>query len=508
MEAENVPPEYKQPYIELLEHWKELSILTSLSELLSWDQETYLPRTGISLRAEQQSILARLIHNRKVNDELYRLLQILKDGVESTRISGIAAANIHQAIEEVDRERRVPVRLTEAIAEHASVACEIWREARAKSDFAIFAPALERMITLKIEMAESIGYDRDPYEALFNAFEPSLTLQELDVLFGDLKRKLVPFIQEILARPRQSDTFVFSEAYGVKKQTQLSRLVLEQMGFDFSAGRLDAATHPATYGMGPTDVRLSTRYNKRYLGEAILATIHEGGHGLLEQGINPNFLGLPIGSVKSWGLHESQSRLWEVWIGRSLALWEYLWPSIKKLFPRPTLGKCAHDFFRIVNRVQPSCIRISADPATYNLHVLLRYELERKMIAREVTVSELPHLWNALMREYIGIVPPNDAQGVLQDIHWSVGLIGYFPTYTIGNIASAAIFRAAKREIPLDDQIRRGDLRILNNFLREKIYQHGNLYTLKEVLSRLGESLSVNTFMDVLTERMSQVHTL
>lgn len=494
----------RQLYAQFLALFKEWSDLQGIRSLIEWDEETYMPKEGVRIRADQKALLAKLAHERLADPEFLSVLYRLADSALGNS-GGEEAANIRVALMLAERERRVPAKLDSEIASHDSVASDVWREARQKSDFALFAPALEKTIRLQSEKAEAIGYETEPYEALFAEYEPGMSIPEVDAVFADLRSKLVPFVAKLLSLPNQPDDSILYQSYSIRKQEELSRYALELMGYDFNRGRLDVTTHPFCSSWGPWDVRLTTRYRGDYFGDAIFSAIHEGGHGLYEQGVDERYYGMPVGLVLSLGLHESQSRFWEAWVGRSSEFWQFLWPTMNELFPEVAYAG-ADRIFRAVNKPQRSFIRVDSDPVTYNLHIMLRYEIERKILKGEVKVSELPELWNSLMQQYVGITPRNDAEGVLQDVHWSQGFFGYFPTYTLGNIASAVIWEAMARVMPVRDLIRDGKLYALRDWLREAIHRYGSTYTLRETLQRLGASLDVDAFMRVLKARMSEVY--
>lgn len=495
----------KDTYQEFLACWKEIAVLNSVAEHLAWDQEIYLPAKAVSVRGDQQQVLARLVHEQMASGKLWELVERLYDGVLAGSIEGLAKANVCAARRKVERARRVPAKLIEEMAALAPVSLESWREARQKSDFSIFRENLRKIIRLERELAEAIGYQNHPYEALLAGYEPGIGMEELDKIFTDLERELPGFVRMLAELPNQPNFPSTGEKYAISRQKVLSEIVLARMGFDFSRGRIDISTHPFTADSAPDDVRLTTRYRIENPMDGLYSAIHEGGHGLFAQGIDQKHLWTPVGGVESFGLHESQSRFWEVWIGRSSQFWEWLWPFFTALFSHEAEWR-PKEFFRAVNRVERTAIRVDSDPVTYNLHILLRYKIEQKLIGGDLEVDDLPGYWNELMQKYIGITPASDAQGVLQDIHWAGGDFGYFPTYTLGNIASAAIFQRMEQDLEIKEIIRRGELVLIKDWLGQNIHRHGGTYLLKEALDRIGAPLSVDTFMSVLKKRMNEVY--
>lgn len=489
-----------------LDLWHEIILLDGISLQLEWDSRTYMPYRGGELRGEQRALVESLRHRRLIDVELFVVLQRLGEEISTGSLDARTVANVREATRLVTRARRIPVDLVGEIAKHEEVSHAAWLIARQNKDFSFFSGPLEKMIGLKKNLAEAIGWVEEPYEALFAEYEPGLSLGEVDTVFANLRQELVPLVQRVLANDWQPASGVLCGLYEERKQEALFRFILTNMGFDFSCGRLDISEHPFCCGMSPWDVRCTTRYRGKDFGGAFFSTIHEAGHGLFHQGIDPEHFGTPMGQVYSLGLHESQSRFWEVWVARSKEFWQFLWLRMQNLFPEEIQGKSSRDLFLAVNKVARTPVRTESDPTTYNLHVMLRYEIERSIFKGEVAVGDLPALWNQKMKEYLGIVPEDDLQGILQDVHWSAGYFGYFPTYTLGNIASAVIFEAAQRDLWFEKYIQVGSLLGLRRWLREKVHRHGSLYGLRETLYRLGGSLDPAIFMRVLKKRLSEVY--
>ena len=387
---------------------------------------------------------------------------------------------------------------------------EAWIEAREKSDFALFLPWLEKIVALKKEVAERVGYEGAMYNALLDEYEPYARAEEIAPVFAQLKEQLVPLVEQITATGRYPARGVLDQEYPIEQQELLGQQVLADMGFDLEAGRLDLAVHPFCAGTSRDDVRLTTRYSADWLPGSLFGTIHEAGHGLYEQGLPADAIGTPAGASVSLGIHESQSRLWENMVGRSKAFWMHYLPKLRALFPQQLSAVDLDAFYAAVNQVEPSLIRVEADEVTYNLHILLRFELECDLIEGRVAVAELPEVWNERMEQYLGIRPPDDARGVLQDTHWSCGLLGYFPTYTLGNLYAAQFFHQAHQDLPdLEAQIAQGELGPLKTWLNEKIHARGARATASELVEEVtGAKLSADYFIDYLWEKFGALYGL
>ena len=387
---------------------------------------------------------------------------------------------------------------------------EAWIEAREKSDFALFLPWLEKIVALKKEVAERVGYEGAMYNALLDEYEPYARAEEIAPVFAQLKEQLVPLVEQITATGKYPARGVLDQEYPIEQQELLGQQVLADMGFDMEAGRLDLAVHPFCAGTSRDDVRLTTRYSADWLPGSLFGTIHEAGHGLYEQGLPADAIGTPAGASVSLGIHESQSRLWENMVGRSKAFWTHYLPKLRALFPQQLSAVDLDAFYAAVNQVEPSLIRVEADEVTYNLHILLRFELECDLIEGRVAVAELPEVWNERMEQYLGIRPPDDALGVLQDTHWSCGLLGYFPTYTLGNLYAAQFFHQAHQDLPdLEAQIAQGELGPLKTWLNEKIHARGARATASELVEEVtGAKLSADYFIDYLWEKFGALYGL
>jgi carboxypeptidase Taq len=481
--------------------------LDRAAQVLEWDQQTYMPAAGAPARAEQVATLRRLAHERYTAPEVGRLLAELgRDGALGDYDSD-AASLVRVNRREHDRKRRVPAELVAEIARAGSLALAAWEEARAASDYGRFRPHLERMVQLKRRWAECFG-PGEPYDALLQDYEPGMTAAQVRAILAELKAGLVPLVQATAGRAEAVDDACLQHECDDQKQWNLALEAIQCVGFDLAAGRQDRSAHPFTTHFSHRDVRLTTRVLPDRLASALYSSLHEAGHGLYEQGVGPALARTWLDQGASLGMHESQSRLWENHVGRSRAFWRFFFPRVQAAFPDQMAGQSAESLFRAVNKVEPSLIRTEADEVTYDLHIMLRVELEQEMLAGRVAFADLPAIWNERMRAYLGVTPPNDAAGVLQDIHWADGYLGYFATYTLGNILAAQFFAQARRELPeLEAQHGRGEFAPLLGWLREKIYRHGRKFTLNELVQRVtGGPLSTGPYLEYLRAKYGEIY--
>ncbi|HCQ30437.1 MAG TPA: carboxypeptidase [Flavobacteriales bacterium] len=485
---------------------QQLADISHAASVLNWDQEVYMPSKGAQFRAQQLSTLAGLHHQFFASDELGEILNELN---QDDSLTFEQKRNVQLTLKDYTDNKKYTTEFVQKMSKTVSEAFIAWQEAKQKADFTIFAPKLKELVKLKREECEILGYTNHPYDALLDQYEPGITVAELDEIFEGVKEQLVPFVKEIFAAP-QNDESVMFQHYDKDKQWQFSLDLLKDMGYDFDAGRQDISTHPFTTSFSPQDVRVTTRVNENDLSEIIWSTIHEGGHALYEQGLLPEYYGLPQGSACSLGIHESQSRLWENNVGRSLAYWQYQFEKLKKYFPEQLKNYTEEDFYKAMNIVKPSLIRTNADEVTYHFHILIRYEIEKELIAGNFEVDELPALWNKKYRDYLGIDVPSDDKGVLQDIHWSHGSFGYFPTYSIGSFYAAQFFQQANKEIEgLENMIQKGDTSKLLEWLREKIHKHGRIFEANQLCEKVtGEKLNFSYFMDYAQKKYRSLYNL
>lgn len=456
----------------LLELWREYALIRRTSALLEWDQETCMPPAGAGARAAELECLAGLAHERLTAPALGEALALLEQWAEE--LDPLEAAQVREAARARGRALRLPRALVEALARAAAEGLESWRAARELGEFSLFQPALERMLALKREQAGLLKpAGGEAYDGLLDEFEPGLTAERTARLFAGLEAPLVGLLERVRSSRRRVDESPFQGDLPREGQLAFGRRVLEAMGFDFEAGRLDASTHPFCSGHGPGDARITWRASATDLRPCFFGLVHEAGHALYEQGLDPALDLTPAGAAVSLGVHESQSRLWENLVARSRPFWEAFAPALRECLP---LAADPEGLFLAANAVRPSPIRVEADEVTYNLHILLRFELERALLAGRLEPADLPGAWDEGMERRLGIRPAHAGEGALQDIHWAMGLFGYFPTYTIGNLYAAHLHAAAAKEIDgLEDRIGRGELGALREWLRIKVHRHGSL---------------------------------
>lgn len=473
---------------------------------LQWDQETYLPPAAAGFRAGQLSTLMGISHQLFTGADTENLLQGLKAGVGLTEIQ---KRNVELVAEEYQKQKKYPTEFVEQMSHAVSAAFNAWQEAKKNDNYKHFAPFLQKLIEFKKKECDLLGYEAHPYNALLDLHERKCTVDELDVLFADVRKQLVPFVQKI-AKAKQVDNSFFFQEFDTDKQWDFGLGLLQQMGFDFKRGRQDISSHPFTTTLSQDDVRVTTRINKNDFSEMIWSCIHEGGHALYEQGLLPEHYGMPLGEAVSLGIHESQSRLWENNVGRSLAYWKGNMKHAQQYFPEQLKNVTPEMFFKGMNRVEPSFIRTNADELTYHFHVMIRYEIEKAIFEDKLKVEELPEYWNAKYKEYLGIDVPNDTKGVLQDVHWSHGSFGYFPTYSLGSFYAAQFFAQAGKEISgLEAKIEVGDFSELLAWLRSKIHVHGKRYTAAELCVQItGEKLNFNHFMAYAQNKFGTIYDL
>lgn len=468
-------------YDELIRLSREEAILASCVDVLEWDEETVLPRAGVAHRSEQLALLAGLLHEQSVDPRVDELLSALEGSDLVADPESPAAVNVRELRRAYDRERRLPRRLVEETARVTALAQQAWADAREGSDFARFRPWLERQLALAREEADAVGYPETRYDALLEDYEPGVTTAQVAALFRSLRGELVPLVQAMAERrvsPLRRD-------YPVDRQRIFGEAVANAVGFDFDRGRMDTSVHPFCTGLGPGDCRITARYTAADFGSGFFTVLHEVGHALYEQGLDPEHYGTPMGEAASLGLHESQSRLWENFVGRSLGFWQHFFPRARGVFHEALHDVRLDAFVAALNRVECSPTRIEADEVTYNLHILIRFEIEQALLSGDLPVRELPGAWADHYRGALGIVPANDREGCLQDGHWAEGLLGYFPTYALGNVYAAQLVAAATRDLgDLDAQFARGDFGGLLGWLRERIHRHGQRFSAAELVER------------------------
>ncbi len=487
---------------------EEVSDLNYVSALLGWDQQTYMPQGGAEARGNQMALIGRLAHEHGTSPELGRLLDELKPYAASLDPDSDDARLVKVTARDFDKATRVPSSHIVEFARATTLGQQAWMEARQKSDFTIFRPHLEKIVALRQEYASFFPDFEHPYDALLDDFEPGMKTADVKTIFAGLRPKQVELIQAISAKPQVSDAFLhqpFEEA----RQRKFGEEVITKFGFDWKRGRQDKSAHPFTTEFGINDVRITTRVDPDFLNPMLFGSMHECGHGLYSLGSTPELERTGLERGASLAVHELQSRLWENLVGRSLPFWEYFYPRLQHVFPQLD-GVSLKKFYKGINKVQPSLIRVEADEATYNLHIMLRLEIEIALLEGQVAVKDLPAVWNSKMQEYLGITPPDDATGVLQDIHWSGGMLGYFSTYALGNLISAQLWEKINQDIPdLSDQIRSGKFEALLAWLREKIHRHGAKFEPQELVEKVtGSRIDAAAYMRYLRKKFGEIYEL
>ncbi|MBW5448312.1 carboxypeptidase M32 [Cohnella sp. CFH 77786] len=484
-----------------------MSHYSSMLSLASWDQQTKAPHKGKVYFAKARGTLSTELFRLATSDRMGALLDVLTGAEAGAQLDEPTRAAVRERKREFDQKKKIPESLHKEFTIHTANARTVWEEARRQNDFAKFRPTLERTVEYVRQYAELYGYEKHPYDAHLDQYEPGLTVQQLDRIFGTLREQTVRLLDRIRGSSDQPRD-VFEGDFDIAQQEKFNLYLLPRLGYDLDAGRLDVTAHPFACTINVGDVRITTRYFANDPRSSLFATIHETGHAIYEQGINPEFEGSVISGGVSLGIHESQSRFLENMVGRSLPFWERYFDDYKRYFPGKFDGVSARDFYRSVNIVKPSYIRVEADEVTYNLHVMIRYEIEKGLVEGTVEVKDLPAIWNAKMREYLGVEPPTDTEGVLQDVHWSYGAFGYFPTYSLGNLYSAQIRRTILKQFPdFEDIVRRGEFAPIREWLRENIHRHGSVYMPAELIERVtGEPLNPEYLVRYFEEKYSDIY--
>jgi carboxypeptidase Taq len=487
----------------------EVADLSNASSLLGWDQQTYMPIGGGEARGQQLATIDKIAHQKATSDEVGKLLDDLKREFKDSDPSSDDAAMVRVAARDYNKKLRVP---SEFVAERAIVttkAFEAWAEARSKSDFSIFKPQLEKVLELVKKYVSFFPPGDNPYDALLDDYEPGMKTAEVQAIFNGLRPKQVELVKEIATRPQVKDNFLHKK-YNENKVWDFSAGVSREFGYDWSRGRMDRAPHPFESSFSINDVRITNRFEPTNPLATLFSAMHEAGHAMYEQGVDPVFERTCLAHGTSLAIHESQSRMWENLVGRSMPFWEYFYPRLKKAFPSQLDGVGLKNFYRAINKVEPSLIRVNADESTYNLHIMLRLEIEIAMVEGKIAINDLPEIWNSKMKEYLGVTPPNDALGVLQDIHWSIGSIGYFSTYALGNLVSAQLWEKINKDIKdLDDQIRKGKFDGLLGWLRANIHKYGRKYDPQTLVQKVtGSKITPEPYVRYLKTKYSDIYGL
>ncbi|TDF99539.1 carboxypeptidase M32 [Paenibacillus piri] len=478
--------------------------------LMYWDMRTGAPKKGIPARSEVVGVLSGELFKMSVSDEMGELLASLSEADKFSALGRTEQTMVTECRKDYDRSKKIPPQKYQEYVVLTSQAESVWEEAKHEADYAKFQPYLEKIVATNLEFIELWGYEGHKYNTLLDMYEPGMTVAKLDEVFGALREKVVPLLASIQASPHKPESGFLRQNFEKDKQKAFSLYILKQMGYDFEAGRLDETVHPFATGLNPGDVRITTRYLPDDVNSALFGTIHEGGHALYEQNISPELIGTPLCTGTSMGIHESQSRFWENMIGRSRPFWNRYYRDLQANYPGQFDRVAVEDFYRATNEVKPSLIRIEADELTYNLHIMVRYEIEKGLFSGAVSVADLPEVWNEKYKDYLGVVPSNNGEGVLQDVHWAGGAFGYFPSYALGNMYAAQMMRTIRKELPdFDGLIGAGNLLPIKDWLADKVYRYGKSLTPTEIITSVtGEELNPDYLVQYFEHKFGDIYKL
>lgn len=473
--------------------------------LLHWDKEINLPSKGAGFRAQQLATLSGISHEIFTNPEFGALLKKLAEN--PSELSAQEQRNIQLTLKNYQRGEKFDKAFVMRRSRVLSTAYDAWVKARAANDFSLYQSELNDVVALKLEEAEIVGYEDHPYDALLDEYEPGAKTKDLTLLFKEVREQLVDFVKELKSFTQVDDQFLYQK-FDKDQQWQFGLDLLKNMGYDFEAGRQDISPHPFTSTFSPMDVRVTTRIEENNFGNMTWSCIHEGGHALYEQGLPAEQYGLPLGKAVSLGIHESQSRLWENNVGRSLPYWKAHYPKLQKTFSTPLNDVSLERFYQGINKINPSLIRTESDELHYHFHILIRFEIEKGLMEGKLKANDLKEIWNDRYKSYLDLDVPDDRSGILQDIHWAYGSLGYFPTYSLGSFYAAQFFHQAKKDIPgLTEQIQSGENQVLLQWLRKEIHQHGQFYSAEDLCKKVtGEKLNFNYFMDYAREKYLKIY--
>ena len=484
--------------------------LQRAAALLSWEQQTYMPSGGAKARSEQLATLQGLSHRLFIADEIGGLINDLKNTSVQWDYDTDEASLLRLVERQYERERKIPSQLVAELASTTALAQEAWALARQNDDYPVFQPHLQKVIELTRQQAECFAPYENLYDPLLDKYEPGMKTSEVQMMFDGMKEELIQLVDAINSRSDEvSNTILYGE-FDIEQQREFGLRVAKQFGYDLKRGRLDETLHPFCTHFSIDDVRITTRFDNEFLPSALFGTMHEVGHALYEQGISPKLDRTGMDTGVSLGVHESQSRLWENLVGRSRPFWNHYFPQLQTFFPDAFSTVTQDEFYRAINRSEPSLIRVEADEVTYNLHIIIRFELELDLLSGDLHLNDLPSAWAEKYKDYLGVAPNNDSDGVLQDIHWSIGAIGYFATYTIGNLLSVQLFDCARKELEdLDADISQGDFDALLHWLRENIHCHGSKFTPGELVKRItGNSMDSRPYLNYLHNKYREIYKL
>ena len=490
---------------------KKISSYNQALAVLYWDQRTQAPRKGMDARSEVIGTLSAEQFKLATSKEMEELLEELAETSALESLDEITRHSVLESKKEFGRNKQIPASTYQEYVVLTSQAETIWEEAREKNDFAMFQPYLEKIVRFQLQFIDYWGTDgKNKYNTLLDLYEPGMTVEQLDPIFAALREKTVKLVEAITQSPNKPDTSFLKKHFPIAEQEAFSRMVLEKIGYDFQAGRMDRSVHPFCTSFNPGDVRITTRYDEHDFNSALFSCIHEAGHAIYEQNINPALLFTPLCDGTSMGIHESQSRFWENMIGRSLPFWKGMYGDLQKAFPAQFAGVSVEDFYRAINEVTPSFIRTESDEVTYNLHVMIRYEIEKGLINGTMEVADLPTIWNEKMKEYLGVVPPTDTLGVLQDVHWAGGMFGYFPTYSLGNVYAAQFAHVMRQAISnFDELVTSGEFAPIRHWLSENIHQYGKMRSPRQLVEAItGEGTNATYLVEYLEKKYTDIYKL
>ncbi|MDC3415332.1 carboxypeptidase M32 [Aquibacillus salsiterrae] len=490
---------------EFLEFLKEQKAYEEALALIQWDLRTKAPKKGLEQRSEVIGMLSQKLHQLSTSDQMKYYIDSLKGQTEDE----IIAKSIEVCQEDYERNSKIPEQEYKEFITVRSKSETVWQEAREKNDFSLLQPYLEQLVEFNKKFANYWGYEKNIYDALLDLYEPGMTTETLDTVFPPLRKALTDLVSKVTDATVKPDSALLKHHFPKESQEKFSLEILKRMGYDFDAGRLDETIHPFAIALNPSDVRVTTRYDENDFRMAIFGTIHEGGHALYEQNIAENLAKTPLATGTSMGIHESQSLFWENFVARNEGFWDNHYDVFKQIAPSPFQSISFNDFYGAINEVKPSFIRIEADEMTYSLHIMIRYELEKALINGDIKVKDLPHLWNEKMAEYLGITPPSDKEGILQDIHWSAGDFGYFPSYALGYMYAAQFHHAMEKDLQVDSLIQSGHFTDIKAWLARHIHQYGKMKKPLELLTEVtGEQLNAQYLINYLTDKYTKIYQL
>jgi len=504
----------KSSYDKLMAKARDIIVLGSVESIVHWDMETKMPPKAINLRSQQLALLSQIAHRMSTDPEIETLLSKIEKHPDYDTLNELQKRNVYLIRKHYDEQTKLPEKLVVETARQQAITIDVWKKAKAAKNFAMFKPELEKLLELRKEAAGilmEVKATATPYDALIDIFEPKMTAEMIAEVFGELKEGLVKIMKKCLNAPKQPDTAFLKRKVPLDVQRKISNEIAKFIDYDVESlqarGRIDETEHPFTTGYYD-DVRITTHYYENNMASSLFSILHEGGHAIYDQNLNPEWIYQPIGSSCSLGFHESQSRFVENIVGRSREFWVYFFPKLKQLTGNTFSGVALEDFVRAINHVKPSKIRVEADEVTYCLHVIIRFEIERKLIADKISVADLPSIWNQKYKDYLDVDIENDSEGVMQDTHWAAGYFGYFPTYALGNIYSGQLLNKLEKDVSnWKNQIAKGDFQSIKKWLTENVHHYGNLYDPAELIKKItGKQINVNPYLQYLDKKYSWIY--